>query len=84
MQKRREILMARDPHCHWCGRELKDKKTNGRGRLPKDFPTIDHLQNRFFGRKYVPNKEMTVLACPSCNNERQRKELSRWYITGGN
>jgi hypothetical protein len=74
-RKRREKMMREDPHCHWCGRELKlypDYGKNGSKFMPKDYPTIDHLVSAFMGpRKNGDGKTKTlVIACPACNNAR--------------
>ena len=89
---RREGLMKKDPHCHWCGKELhlygnwanvqrQLRKGDPRRRLPDDFPTIDHLYDRVNGRRRPSGlygyEQTLVLACPACNEGRaSAKELS--------
>jgi len=80
--KRRRRLMEKDPHCYWCRKPLKLYAHFRGGRLPDDYPTIDHLKSKFFGqRPDVFMKEYTlVIACSTCNNARSKKELkeNRW------
>jgi ssDNA-binding Zn-finger/Zn-ribbon topoisomerase 1 len=75
-QKRREVLMKRDPHCFWCRKKLVSfKPRRNQGKLPDNFPTIDHLYSRFWGLRPKPDGKTTlVLACPSCNHERARQD----------
>lgn len=84
--KRRLRLMQKDPHCHWCRRELKSYPNRTRGKLPADFPTIDHLTSKFLcpRRDTRMRKTTLVLACQKCNTARQKEEhakhiwLTRW------
>ena len=71
--RRRYNLYIRDPHCYYCGRELKWKES-----------TVDHVYSKVeSGKRNTPNgKGETVLACSSCNNKRQSleiKSLPRWH-----
>jgi hypothetical protein len=83
--QRRQQLMAKDPHCYWCGKEVIYFKTNG-GRVPNNFATIDHLYSKLSGKRFDPKRKQKtlVLACYKCNQERARKEdieltnLDRW------
>ncbi len=78
--KRRRYLIAKDPHCFWCGRLVKEYPLIKRHqKIPNDSATIDHLASRFSGkRKEVHFKEKTlVLACRVCNNERQKLECKK-------
>jgi 5-methylcytosine-specific restriction endonuclease McrA len=82
-RKRREKLMRRDPHCHWCQRQLvlyPDYGKNGFKSMPEDYPTIDHLISAFLGpRNDVRMKMQTlVLACPRCNNARNVAETQKY------
>ena len=88
--KRRIRLMLKDPHCHWCRRELRLYDIRG-GKLPPDYPTIDHLKDKFLHgkRPEVGMKQTTlVLACPKCNNERTNKiatskhKFKTWWKAG--
>lgn len=77
--KRRIRLMQKDPHCYWCRRELKLYPDYWKWRhrqMPKDYPTIDHLNSRLLGNRYDPGmKGITlVLSCPDCNNKRSKEE----------
>lgn len=47
IRRRRRNLLAADPHCHWCRRELREYQiaempVNGR---PPDAATVDHLNS---------------------------------------
>lgn len=66
-RKRRIRLLEKDPNCHWCRRPLKlpEKKPTG-GTLPDDYPTIDHLKSRFWGkRKRCRNEKKNTYSCMS-------------------
>ena len=77
--RRRYKLWIQDPHCYWCGSELKWKKS-----------TIDHLYSRVKNGKFKGKREKkakdvenyTVLSCTSCNQKQQvkeRLEMPRWH-----
>lgn len=82
LAKRRIRLMEKHPFCHWCNRPLKlypdypEKYQNKP--MPEDYPTIDHLNSKT-GLKKRPDPKMKartlVLSCPSCNNNRAKKEM---------
>ena len=65
-------LLAKDPHCHWCGKEVKDYGDLTGKQYPHDLATLDHLVSRFFRKKGDVVKK--VLACWKCNEERSLKE----------
>lgn len=80
--KRRVRLMEKDPFCYWCRRPLKlypDYPENYRHKpMPKDYPTIDHLNSRTgLKKRHDPKMKARtlVLSCPDCNNERAKKEM---------
>ena len=59
--QRRYVFWKRDPHCHWCGKKLKWKKS-----------TIDHINQRTkLGDEKRPRIGRLVLSCEPCNNQRQ-------------
>jgi 5-methylcytosine-specific restriction endonuclease McrA len=72
-QIRRANLMKIDPHCWYCGMELVFVETDG-GKLPDNYPTIEHLFSRYSGRIHTnhTNEVRRVLACKECNTSRQR------------
>lgn len=68
-------LYARDGrNCYWCGRALirRDDFVPAVGRLPDDYPTLEHLVPRSMGGS--DRLENLVLACPPCNVERGNDE----------
>lgn len=77
--------MAKDPHCHWCEREVvlyyvKEWGRNGYPKQPDDMATLDHIYDRFdtekreeSWRKKDPNRH--VLACYRCNHDRNEKKM---------
>lgn len=76
--RRRLNLMKLDPHCFWCKRKLSLYYYLSDGKLPDDFPTIDHLNSREV-KRYRPLHGVRVLSCPPCNVGRAR-ELQQKYI----
>jgi hypothetical protein len=82
-KKRRLELFEKDPHCHWCGREVVlVHQMRGGATLPNQA-TLEHLFDRLnplrFDIRYAG--ERYVLACYECNwrrgLERQREEQGR-------
>ena len=76
-KNRRNNLMAKDPHCHWCGIEVIYRKLTFGEKMPDNFATIDHLFSRLSpqrGQKQHPTQEITVLACNKCNFIRGKEE----------
>jgi hypothetical protein len=53
----KNILLAKDPHCHWCGIDL-----------IKETATLDHVIP--LSRGGINNMNNYVLACSPCNQER--------------
>lgn len=81
LKRRRINLLKEDPHCFWCRKKLFYKKPSGNyGVLPENFATIDHINSKLFGKRPVNGK--LVLACPPCNNRRQKEEHYRniWLV----
>lgn len=78
LQRRKINLMAKHPYCYWCGRKLSFNGIIRGGKLPPDYPTIDHIQTRFSGkRKELAEEGLRVLSCSECNFERSNKELKQ-------
>lgn len=70
--RRRRNLMAADPHCHWCGIEVREYPQDND--YHDDRATIDHLNDLSAGRPRPPEGE-TVLACNKCNSRRGRESM---------
>ena len=74
--KRRYNLWIRDPHCHWCNRELEWLET-----------TVDHINQKTKNKKR-PKVGVRVLACHPCNNQRQidafneMNKIQQWLRDG--
>ena len=67
LKNRRWRLWEENPHCHWCGKKLKWKKS-----------TIDHLDSRLSPERGKHCGTIrTVLSCSPCNNKRGIEETSR-------
>lgn len=72
----RQQLLAKDPHCHWCGIQVRELNLGNlkKGQFaPDDMATIEHLYDRFEPEKryqVYSNYEDKVLACFKCNTER--------------
>lgn len=71
--RRRLRLLAEDPHCFWCGRDVQDydgyQFTKGE-MIPDDLATLDHVNQRYRQKGVRPRQGMTVLACFRCNQRR--------------
>ena len=66
--------MARDPHCHWCGRELVWFDPGPKCKaFPPNFATQDHLNSRVASKPRPPRGKL-VLACRECNEARAAEE----------
>lgn len=70
-KRRRAKLMARDPHCFYCGCEVVYFPLVRGQKMPANFATIDHVYSRIMGR---PLKGETVLCCHKCNGDRSVAE----------
>ena len=76
--KIRAKCMARQgSKCFWCDRPLRIQQQRG-GRLPDDYPTVDHLRDKFHPGRRETNKgeRRYVVACPPCNHARGVGEQS--------
>lgn len=77
--KRRNRLWIENPACYWCGIETIMPPKNGKGKIPLNTATIDHLRSRYDPLRRTqpePGEVRTVLACSKCNNERSRIETA--------
>lgn len=59
----RRRLLAKDPHCHWCGRYVEQD-----ARYEEMKATLDHVIPRERGGSN--NADNLVLACRPCNDKR--------------
>jgi hypothetical protein len=80
-KKRRTRLLEKDPFCYWCRKPLVliQLPPNLKGPIPDNFPTIEHLNSRFLGKRPKADfkTKTLVLACPPCNFERGRLEVAK-------
>ena len=93
LTRRRAHLMEQDPHCYWCHCEVVYFLQKGGGKMPDNFATLDHLNDRILGGPR-PVRGQIVLACLRCNNERaaiavnalpiavRRDQARRWARLG--
>lgn len=82
--RRRRALLAADPHCYWCRRELKEyeREPNQRGPLPPDLAILTHLNTKYAYPEGRPQNHdqagaeagATVLTCPQCRLARPAEE----------
>jgi len=83
--RRLRNLLKQDPHCLWCGCEVEYFIPKKFERLPDNFATIDHLNDKILERKRPePIKKIngrtifcitTVLSCKKCNEERANEKV---------
>lgn len=79
----RDELMAKDPHCHWCGCLLDNSPQAHIKNMPKGYfapdnmATIEHLYDRLeIEKRYRDtNNRYKVLACYKCNHLRGRMRM---------
>lgn len=85
MRRAKLLLMARDPHCHWCRRPVRDTRFAS-GKLAPDAATVDHWWPTPY-RNQFPRAPVTltpgepgyvVLACYACNLRRGCEHPERW------
>lgn len=81
IRTQRNRLWAIDPHCHWCGKLTVLPRAHA-PHEPRPMPemnwaTIDHLHCRLHPDRLKPGdgQMRRVLACWSCNNQRNRIEM---------
>ena len=71
-------LFNADPHCFWCGIEVKIGKEFQRSSI---FATVDHLYSRWHPQRKSRHVNgegvLHVLACQGCNQERAGAESQR-------
>lgn len=72
--------MKENPHCHWCGKEVRYYVIPIYEKTPHDFATIDHIYTKLeFDKRLAaakandPNRH--VLACASCNSSRNHDQV---------
>lgn len=74
-KRRRDNLMAADPHCFYCRTEVVYYPLERHERMPDNFATIDHVNTRLAYPEGRPLNGDTVLACHRCNSDRNKVEL---------
>lgn len=75
IKRRRARLMIIDPHCYWCKKEVIYYDLKDHEQMPHNFATIDHLFDKYSPERYsmstlLNKREVTVLACHECNQNR--------------
>lgn len=84
LKKRRERLLEKDPHCHWCNIEVIFFSLKKHQVTPDNYATIDHLNTRYYKRRrqqFSSGQVQTcVLACNKCNWERNEEETQSLSI----
>jgi len=90
-KKRLLTLLARDPHCYWCGKEV--FKASKHPKL-HNHATIDHFFSKARGKRPVvgkhlpPNTQTLLLCCLQCNTRRANNQqvlpnkIIRWCKSG--
>ena len=78
IQRRRNALWSKNPHCFWCGRITKLPINH---HSEPDTATIDHVRSRLVPTRAENTsgrwwRGITVLACRECNQERANMELA--------
>lgn len=81
-QRRLKNLFEAHPHCFWCGclvtlENRYNHESEHHLKLPPNGATLDHIisRNNKDWKKGVKN--VVVLSCNKCNQERQAKEIAR-------
>lgn len=76
IQRRRRNLMAIDPHCADCGREVIYFRVpeGDRAPLPANFATVEHVNSRIAYPDGRPPHGRQILLCLRCNNLRAAAE----------
>lgn len=69
-RKIRRKLFDADPHCHWCGCEVRYARG---GHLSDDAATLDHVVSKY-ERPIDAETTAVVLACHACNQRRAKEE----------
>jgi hypothetical protein len=82
-QRRRERLMAEDPHCRNCGVEVVYFVPQRHETIPGNFATLEHVNSRNqrvadprTGKLARPVHGQITLWCSRCNNDRSAAELA--------
>ena len=76
--RRRRLYARQRGMCYWCLCLMRspDPRLRDKEPVPDDYPTIDHLDERFTERRGKMVGERTVLACRVCNNHRSNDNMS--------
>lgn len=79
-KKRKFNLFKADPHCYWCGIEVKIYNVQRHQKHPDDEATVDHLVSRYYPEKRKnpeKNERRLVLSCRKCNMDRAEEEKKK-------
>lgn len=79
--RRRANLMAEDPHCAYCGREVVYWRLAPGEKTPGNFATIEHVNTRNGGPR--PLRGALLLACHDCNQAKGEQDRAEHEITAG-
>ncbi len=72
-EKRCQLLKMQNGKCHWCGKEMVLRYSNGGSVWPNEI-TIDHLDERLSSdRGRHPGEWRRVGACGECNRRRDQE-----------
>ena len=78
----RDLFMAENPRCYWCGIKVIYFNTGPEGIQPNNFATIDHIKSRFERRKGEHVDK--VLCCFECNQKRAYEDSLKFQRSKGN
>lgn len=76
-RRKRKMYHEQKGLCYWCHRKMRDvdDRIDG-GPLPPDYPTIDHLDETFTGRRgKYDGLRRRVVACHECNGSRSNDHM---------
>lgn len=77
LRRLRERLWLENPHCHYCGCKTVWYTGSGGADRPNNAATLDHVIPRTnplrHSLPFYP-KELLVLCCNKCNNERGKRD----------
>lgn len=70
-RRRVKLFHEQKGRCYWCSCEMTLEQPEDQP-LPRNFATIEHLDDRLSGRRGSMPGERTVVACTDCNERRGR------------
>ncbi len=72
LYQKKQKLLKKDKHCHWCSCEMILVKPAHGERYPDNLATIDHVDSKPV--RGFATKTKKVLACHACNRDRNTKD----------